>query len=61
MASADNPAPKPTANVGRYIGALERLIIAADLIAHSWESIAAVVAIKTIGRFGSVSVQYNSP
>lgn len=57
IASADDPAPKPTANVGRYIGALERLIIAAGLIAHSWEAVAAVVAIKTIGRFKELDKQ----
>lgn len=55
--TTDDPAPQATANVGRYIGALERLIIAAGLIAHSWEAIAAVVAIKTIGRFKELDKQ----
>jgi hypothetical protein len=44
-------------NVGRYIGALERLIIAIGLVAHSWEAIAAVIALKTIGRFKELDTQ----
>ena len=40
-----------TATAGRYIGALERLVIAAGLIVHSWEVVAVVVALKTIARF----------
>lgn len=38
-------------NVGRYIGALERLTIAAGLVGHSWQAIAAVIALKAVGRF----------
>ncbi len=49
-------------NVGRYIGALERLIIAAGLIAHSWQAVAAIIALKAIGRFkeldNSLPAQY---
>ena len=40
-----------TAVAGRYIGALERLVIAAGLIVHSWEVVAVVIALKTIARF----------
>lgn len=42
---------------GRYIGALERMVIAAGLVMHSWEAIAAVVALKTIGRFKELDQQ----
>jgi hypothetical protein len=44
-------------NVGRYIGGLERAIIAISLIAHSWEAIAAVIALKTIARFKELDKQ----
>lgn len=37
--------------VGRVIGWLERLVLAAGLLAHSWEVMAAVVALKTVARF----------
>lgn len=47
LADADAAAPR----VGRYIGAIERLIIAAGLVVHSWEAIAAVIALKSIARF----------
>lgn len=36
---------------GWIIGSLERLIIAVGLLAHSWEVLAAVIALKTVGRF----------
>ena len=36
---------------GHLIGWLERLIIAAGILCHSWEIVAAVIALKTIGRF----------
>jgi hypothetical protein len=45
------PAPATSAGAGRMIGSLERLIILVGLIAGSWEIIAAVIALKTVGRF----------
>lgn len=33
------------------IGSLERLIILIGLVAGSWEIMAAVIALKTVGRF----------
>lgn len=36
---------------GHLIGWLERLIIAVGVLCHNWEVVAAVIALKTIGRF----------
>ena len=36
---------------GWIIGWLERLILAVGIIAHSWEVLAAVIALKTVARF----------
>jgi hypothetical protein len=36
---------------GRVIGCLERMILAVGIVTHSWEVLAAVIALKTIGRF----------
>ncbi|PCG15014.1 MULTISPECIES: hypothetical protein [Sphingomonas] len=46
-----------TAAAGRYIGALERLVIAIGLVVHSWEAVAAVIALKTIARFKELDKQ----
>ncbi len=43
--------PTPTHSAGRWIGNFERLTMAAGVIAHSWEIIAAVIALKTVARF----------
>lgn len=43
--------PTPTHSAGRWIGAFERLIMAAGIIGHSWEILAAVIALKTVARF----------
>ena len=43
--------PTPVHSAGRWIGALERLILAVAIIAHSWEILAAVIALKTVARF----------
>jgi hypothetical protein len=43
--------PTPTHSAGRWIGALERLIIAVGIVVHSWEILAAVIALKTVARF----------
>jgi len=44
-------------NAGKLIGGLERLLIALGLIGHSWEVIAAVVALKTLARFKELDKQ----
>lgn len=36
---------------GRVIGTLERLILAVGILTHSWEVLAAVIALKTVARF----------
>ena len=41
----------PDLRVGRVIGSMERLVIAAGVALQSWEIIAAVVALKSIARF----------
>lgn len=43
--------PSPTHSAGRWIGAFERLILAFGIILHSWEILAAVIALKTVARF----------
>jgi len=43
--------PTPVHSAGRWIGAFERLILAVGIIAHSWEILAAVIALKTVARF----------
>lgn len=40
-----------TSTAGRWIGPLERLLIALGLIASSWEVMVAVVALKTVARY----------
>lgn len=48
----DQPAaPVSTSNAGRWIGPLERLLIAMGLVADSWEVLVAVVALKTVARY----------
>ncbi len=47
--SSPDASAQPAA--GRVIGSLERIIIAIGIIAHSWEVLAAVIALKTISRF----------
>lgn len=43
--------PTPTHSAGRWIGVFERLILALGIIIHSWEILAAVIALKTVARF----------
>ncbi len=54
-ATADEAAPVHKA--GRWIGALERLILAAGIILQSWEIMAAVIALKTVARFQKLDRQ----
>ncbi|CUX05441.1 conserved hypothetical protein [Agrobacterium fabacearum TT111] len=49
--------PRPTTSAGRWIGALERMIIATGIITHSWEILAAVIALKTVARFKEMDEQ----
>jgi hypothetical protein len=49
--ASQNTAPATSAGAGRMIGSLERAIILLGLAAGSWEIIAAVIALKTVGRF----------
>lgn len=48
-ATVETPAPSHIA--GRVIGILERLILAVGVAVHSWEVLAAVIALKTVARF----------
>lgn len=43
--------PTPAHSAGRWIGIFERLIFALGIIVHSWEILAAVIALKTVARF----------
>lgn len=42
---------------GWIIGWLERLVIAVGILTHSWEVLAAVVALKTVARFKELDDQ----
>lgn len=54
-------APAPSApRVGRLIGHLERLMIAAGLVIGAWEILAAVVALKTVARFKDLDQKLNA-
>lgn len=48
---AAHPVSNGADRAGHIIGWLERLIIALGLVSHSWEVLAAVIALKTISRF----------
>lgn len=45
---------------GRIIGSFERLLIAIGLIAGSWEVLAGVVALKSVGRFKDLDEQISA-
>lgn len=53
--------PEETADedkpAGWIIGWLERLIIAIGILTHSWEVLAAVIALKTVARFKELDDQ----
>ena len=51
IAPAVGDAASDAASVGWLIGWLERVIVAIGLVAHSWEVLAVVIALKTIARF----------
>ena len=52
--------PATSGRAGRMIGSLERLIIFLGLMAGSWEIIAAVIALKTVGRFKELDQQLHA-
>lgn len=42
---------EPAHNAGRWIGTLERIILATGFVLQRWEILAAVIALKTVSRF----------
>lgn len=46
-----------THQAGWIIGGLERTILAVGIIGHSWEILAAVIALKTVARFSKLNDQ----
>jgi hypothetical protein len=54
MKAPQAPDNAQDARAGRWIGTLERLILALGIIAQSWEAFAAVVALKTVARFSDL-------
>lgn len=51
LKGATTESPAPSHSAGRVIGTLERLILAVGIAVHSWEVLAAVIALKTVARF----------
>lgn len=51
LKDATTETPAPSHSAGRVIGTLERLILAVGVAVHSWEVLAAVIALKTVARF----------
>ncbi|MGF9692978.1 hypothetical protein AAIH46_09180 [Rhizobium sp. 0TCS1.26] len=51
LTAATAQLPAPDYRAGRVIGILERLILSAGILLHSWEILAAVIALKTVARF----------
>lgn len=49
-----------TVRAGRYIGALERLLIVIGVLARSWEVIAAVIALKSVTRYKELDKQISA-
>lgn len=49
--------PEPGHNAGRWIGAIERLLVAAAMLTARWEILAAVIALKTVARFRKLDEQ----
>jgi hypothetical protein len=48
----------PTAQrAGWVIGTLERLVLSIGILSHSWEVLAAVIALKTVARFKELDDQ----
>jgi hypothetical protein len=51
MKDAMAATPEEAYSAGRIIGWLERLILAIGIIAHSWEVLAGIIALKSVARF----------
>lgn len=54
-AEAVEARPSADNNSGRYIGLLERTLIAAGLVWNNWEVILAVIALKTVARHSELN------
>jgi hypothetical protein len=52
--------PSKEPRVGRVIGDLERLTIAAGLLLGAWEVLVAVVALKSVARFKDLEEKLNA-
>ncbi len=50
--------PTPAHSAGRWIGVLERLVLAIGIVVHSWEILAAVIALKSLARFKDMEKRY---
>lgn len=59
-APAERPLPAKEPRVGRVIGDLERLTIAAGLLLGAWEVLVAVVALKSVARFKDLEEKLNA-
>ena len=57
---APPPRPAKEPRVGRVIGDLERLTIAAGLLLGAWEVLVAVVALKSVARFKDLEEKLNA-
>lgn len=49
--------PDPGHSAGRWIGTVERLLIAAAMLLQRWEILAGVIALKTVARFKKLDEQ----
>ncbi|MAK82055.1 hypothetical protein [Phenylobacterium sp.] len=57
---AETTPPAKEPRVGRVIGDLERLTIAAGLLLGAWEVLVAVVALKSVARFKDLEEKLNA-
>ncbi|MDO8902266.1 MAG: hypothetical protein Q7V15_13040 [Phenylobacterium sp.] len=57
---AETPSTAQQPRVGRVIGDLERLTIAAGLLLGAWEVLVAVVALKSVARFKDLEEKLNA-
>lgn len=58
IAKLTPPVPQNAQEAGWLIGILERLVLAIGIVTHSWEVLAAVVALKTVSRFKELDEQH---
>lgn len=57
QAAETSPANNNALAAGRYIGSLERTLIAAGVLIDRWEIIVAVIALKTVARYKELDKQ----